>query len=138
VNATEYGAETQLRNQGLGDNEKLFSMEYSTNGITEVVSFQIGIAYTDPDVVTLRIWVDDHSVSTNSSRVFGRIFRIIGLPGYFPGFRLISSQVDTNLLAGHPAYSLTCTYSLPDSDGLGTVNETGTVIGDRIYSIHLL
>lgn len=59
-----------------------------------------------------------------------------GLPGYFPGFRLISSQVDTNLLAGHPAYSLTGTYSLPDSDGLGTVNETGTVIRDRIYSIY--
>jgi hypothetical protein len=30
---------------------------------------------------------------------------------------------------------MTGTYDLPDSEGLGTVNETGIIIGDRIYSI---
>ena len=82
--------------------------------------------------------VDDRSDSNDSidlAEYLDESLESCGLPDYFPGFGLISSQVDTNLLAGHPAYSLTGSYSLPDSEGLGTVNETGTVIDDRIYFI---
>jgi len=82
--------------------------------------------------------VDDRSDSNDSidlAEYLDESLESYGLPDYFPGFGLISSQVDTNLLAGYPAYSSTSSYSLPDSEGLGTVNETGTVVGDRIYFI---
>lgn len=107
----------------------------SYSSITEVVSFQIG---SYPDFIDLRILVDDRSDSNylvDLSEYFDESLESYGLPDYFPGFRLTSSQVDTNLLAGHPAYSLSGTYDLSDSEGPRIVNETGTVIDDRIYSI---
>jgi hypothetical protein len=113
-----------------------YSPAYSTNGITEAVSFQIGILY--PDVVNLRILIDDRSDSNDSidlAEYLDESLESYGLPDYFPGFRPISSQVDTSSLAGHPSYSLSGTYTLPDSEDLGTVNETGTIIDERIYSI---
>jgi hypothetical protein len=59
-----------------------------------------------PDFAALRILIDDRSDSNDSielAEYLGESLEYYVLPDYFPGFRLISSQVDTNLLAGHPA-----------------------------------
>jgi hypothetical protein len=58
-------------------------------------------------------------------------------PSYFHAFRLLELNTNSSILAGKPAYTIIGTYQDP-SFGLQQLMETGTIIGDKAYSVQYI
>ena len=78
------------------------------------------------------IWLD---VTTNQS--ISKNPDSLVVKKWFHAFKLLELSTNSSILAGKPAYTIIGTYKNP-SFGLQQLMETGTIIGDKIYSVQYI
>jgi hypothetical protein len=58
-------------------------------------------------------------------------------PSYFHAFKLLELSTNSSILADKPSYTIIGTYQNPPF-GLQQLTETGTIIGDKAYSVQYI
>jgi hypothetical protein len=78
----------------------------------------------------------------NSTTTLNNYAHFVALADYenntnFHAFKLLELSTNSSILAGKPAYTIIGTYQNP-SFGLQQLMETGTIIGDKVYSVQYI
>ncbi|HYA84643.1 MAG TPA: hypothetical protein VEH06_14525 [Candidatus Bathyarchaeia archaeon] len=142
--------------QMLGNNSTYSTYENSTYGIhveypsgwTNQESNTIGtlikivtfVSPTGPDsnpTAEVSIYMDKlHNSTTtlNNYAHFDAFTDYENRPSDFHAFKLLELSTNSSILAGKPAYTIIGTYQNP-AFGLQQLMETGTIIGDKAYSV---
>jgi tetratricopeptide (TPR) repeat protein len=117
--------------------------EQESKSSGELINVATFISPTGPDsdpTADISIYLDKlHNPTTtlNNYAHFVALADYENRPSYFHAFRLLELNTNSSILAGKPAYTIIGTYQDP-SFGLQQLMETGTIIGDKAYSVQYI